>query len=453
MNKYRFLQTIFKKLSESDFQSDKFLNMIYYSYQKENQKTQHITLCDFYIEYLLSYRHHTENKEDEIQNICNSIVEKILHPDADNLTDSGSADIQPSSNKKIFRFNKKNVLTILSEFVQSSHIILHEEDEIYEQGRQHEDFHESITQNIINEIKAERGSLPQAIQDQQFIKRNELLEVWRDTEMKCRKLLENEKMAQILQKIYFIDARQICLNNYQAITTIEYDEDQEIETLMPNWPKQSYNTQISVINKHPIEIACQSKSSKCVIICPGSQMISGGGADQGIETAESVYYYATSYSICTNQIMMKYPLQTYQLLIMPNILLFKNHNSPTYVSLSPIDSQRLSIIMVPGIYRPKTNISNQDNYTMDHRLFHKAAKYTNQTLIQQQLQYVFNTALFFGYDTIIIDDYGINDFWLPLHHTAQLIAQAINNYRGKFKEIIVAIKNPTLYNIFNQYIR
>lgn len=128
---------------------------------------------------------------------------------------------------------------------------------------------------------------------------------------------------------------------------------------------------------------------------------------------------------------------------------------PKFPELSLVDVHKIRVLTSAPLYHPKTNITNQDKYKRDSRLYNQETRYTDKdaTLVYQQLKGIFNTALFFGHDICILDDRGVDDFWHPLHHLAEITARVINEYRNQFKEIVIAIPNPFIYEVFKKYIR
>jgi len=485
-NSKKFMIKFFAKLKAKDFKSDQFLFGFYKAYEKGKMTQQSLTVFDFYMEYLLRNKNYdVAKKTTEMNRLCDNIKKAIFDPPVDSPT---MADVKgnekPASkmpitktngNSKTVKLNKKFALLTLSDFIKSSCIITYENPE--EVRTQHdEDFRVNTTKNIVEEIKTERGELPIAHKDAAFNRRNDMLEIWRDTEHKCIKFIENDIMANILRKVYFIDGSQITLHANTPITTLSCDDISQVsgdekkssspvipaddddmipcETIMPSWSHAYYKTIVTVLPTDALTETMHrnKKKIKCALLCAGSQMIPGGSADQGIETNESILYYASSYNLCINQLIMAYPLASSQLLVLPNILVFKDHTKQRYPMLPPIDGQKISVIMTPSIYRPETTIDNQDKYNIDDRLYLPSTRYKNPNIIIDQLKATFNTALFFGYDTIVLDDRGIEDFWLPAHHTAQLLAQVISQYKGKFHEIIVAIEKKHLFNVYKKYI-
>jgi hypothetical protein len=58
------------------------------------------------------------------------------------------------------------------------------------------------------------------------------------------------------------------------------------------------------------------------------------------------------------------------------------------------------------------------------------------------------TALFFGYDTLILDDRAIEDNNLPAYVTAKLLKEELNKYNGRFREIIICCNKSNSFNVF-----
>jgi len=471
----KFMIKLFDKFQKKDFYSDRFLKGFYKSYENERKQNETISLFNYFMEYLLrNIDYDIKDQQKKIDELCKNIKNALLQPKQSNTSNSSNV----SNKKKKIKINKKDALKILGDFIKSSCIITYEDPEAIS-NLYDEKFRAETTKNIIEEIKASGQFIPKAQKDVIFNRRNKMLEIWRDTEYKCIKFIENSRLANVLKKIYFVDGSKIntsteniltlpcldvltinseiqqILNN--PIVDIKYFNDKinssiPIERVTNRHIKNTYNANILVTNQSAIyETKKYNKQqTSTVYICSASQMIPGGAADQGVETNESIIYYTTSYNIGLSQVEMAYPLLETQMLVFPNILLFKDHI--TYQMLPPEDGQRISIIMSPMTYRPRTNISKQNQYKIDQRLLLPNCKFQNAEIISKRFDAMFNTALFFGYDTIILDDQGVDDFWLPVHHTAELLSLAINKFKNLFKNIIVAIPSETFYPVFKKYI-
>jgi hypothetical protein len=471
----KFMIKFFDKLKTKDLKSDNCLKIFRDSYEKEKKLQVELSMFDFYIEYLLRNQNYNINeKYNYINTLCNNIKTAIF--DAPLNTTQITTNTVGST--KTIKINKPHALSVISDFIKTSRIIIYENpDETITQYD--EDFRTLTTNNIINEIKEDGGVIPIANKNKEFNRRNDMIKIWKDTELKCVKFIENDTLANVLKKVYFLNASIIKLYSNESVTTLSCEDtsgknNEEIikdinttidddnsnceyiprEILIPKWIHKKYNTIINLLPTNALtETMIRNKQKiKCALICSGSQMIPGGCADQGVETNESILYYSSSYNLCINQLVMVYPLSQVQLLVLPNILVFKDHTKPNYPILPPIDGQKISVILSPVVYRPSTNIKNQDNYNIDKRLKLPSTLYDNPEKIIEHIKCILNTALFFGYDTIVLDDGGIVDFWLPVHHTISLTIQVINEYKGKFKEIVLAIDKKYLFDIYKKYI-
>jgi len=485
----KFMISFFSKLKAKDFMNDQFLKGFYHAYTKvskeseEQRECETSSLFEFYMEYLLrNSEYDMDKKHLKIAEMCENIKTAIFTPDEDGkkpITDKGSTV------RKV-TLNKAKALLVLSDFIKASCIVTYENpDEVLTQHD--EEFRVATTANIIEEIKASGVIIPKAQKDAEFNRRNAMLEIWHDTEHKCNKFIDNDALATVLKKVYFIDGAAISFSTGRIETLLcqdaakvqsenapkllvvtgqpkrapiskkvgDIESDLPIEVLTAKRSGNSYRTIVNLVNGSAMTEVLKRNKTKIpnVYICSGSQMIPGGSADQGVETNESVVYWSTSYNLCIEQAEMAFPLKPTQLLVMPNILVFKDHSKAGYPMLPPQNGQKISIIMSPGIYRPATNLKNPYQHGVDERLYYPNAKYTNHKPIIDRYRSMLNAALFFGYDTVVLDDQGVKDFWLPAHHTSALLNQVINEFRGKFKEIVVAVEDKSVYEMFKKYIR
>jgi hypothetical protein len=548
----RIIITFFNKLKPIDFQKDAFLRGFYNAYLTERDGTSAIppdlksgkpevpayegnpklTVFEYYMEYIMRNKEYkvTDNQK-EIYQLCDDIKQAIFTTDCHkcrrcqkclqyercsqckkdercsrclvcskcNDCTLCNANITPKApiittrgNKKSVSLDKDFAIQILSEFINLSSIVVDETPD-NDQTQYDDDFRNATTATIISELQESGQIIPAAKKDVGFNHRNEMLEIWHDTEQKCIEFINNDALANVLKKVYFInglDAKNRSLTtleckdvsaiesgssskllvvpghrrNMPVAAKLKYADDEAlvvfrgtflpIETLSHRASRAKYRTVVNVLNASPLsETMIRNKRNiPTAYVCTGSQIIPGGNADQGIKTNESVVYYSSSYHLCLEQAKMAYPLTTSQILVMPNILVFKDHSKHKYPMLPPANGQKISIIMSPGVYRPSTNLKNQDKYMVDSRLYNPNARYSNTKQITDRFHAIFETALFFGYDTVVLDDQGIEDFWLPLHNTASILGSVIKTYNGKFKEIVVAIEKTHLYTTYKKYI-
>lgn len=506
----KFLSKFFSKLEAYDFKSDRFLSGFYLAFLKENEKNDkeygknQILLFDFYMEYILKNKSIPPNgKEIEHKRICDEIKCAILTPfepekntdvpkhdefkiivkevivdgkkikkkfkvkvkkiDKDNKDDKDNIPILKQREKydlekekqsnKVIKLNKKHALNILSDFIKQSFIIINEDPEEVT-TQEDENFHIKSTDNLIQELKEILGNLPPAKKNEEFNRKNFLLDVWNNTEIKCKKFLEIDKLGKILEKIWIIDGHKL-KNDVKSVSTESILDDQKAvllpsENILSRAKNVEYTTRFRVINEnalsHIIELG-QPKTTALVLA--GSRLLPDSGAESGIETNVSPVYYSSTYSICINKLLPVYPLENHHIVFTPNVLVFKDHTKENYDVIPPDKSQKIAIFTYTPAYTPKTTIII-DGYEMDDRLYALNTQYKYPHKVVEQITYLLNTALFFGYDTLVLDDGGIEDFLLPAYHTSLLFRQVLEKYRGKFKEIIFAICNLRTYQIYKK---
>ena len=421
----KFLSKFFEKLTPIDLKHDKFLSAFYNCYLSSKEKDSELKLFQFYTEYLVRNKLIKDSlKEVEIKKIHDEIKNNICNTPIPTLTTANTpttATLTTSTttaNVKTFKLNKKHALSVISDYIKQSFIRIYEnpdEDNTIED----ETFKNNATNTIIEELK-NIGYIPTGKKDPVFNRRNDQLSIWQDTEKKCNAFLQISTMSNILKKVFFLDG---CTSlNDKTIKTIEIRDTKEVifpsEVINSRFTGMQFNTKISVLNKNPLsEMLLRINTTKPIaLVVSGSRMIAGGGSDQGFETNETSLYYSSSYNLCLNQINYAYPLEKTQMLICPNVLVFKDHTDSKYSTLLASDSQRISVICNPTLYRPKTNLEDQNQYEFDNKLYLSETKYINAQPYIDKIKALFTNALLFGFTTIIIDDGGIEDFWLPVVH-------------------------------------
>lgn len=361
-----------------------------------------------------------------------------------------------NTNTTKVKLNKKHALGVICESLKQSYIITYETPDI-DVTQEDEEFRDNTTSVIKQEIIDTLGCLPAAHKDVAFNRRNDMIELWRRCEVKLMKFLEEESLSSVLKKIFFIDSKEINTSkkSVQTINMKEIEKQLPQETILSRYVPETYNTIISVVQNDVLGEAVnriKQGNKKFVVLLDEMQFIPGGDSDQGRESRITPVYYSSTYSLCLENVANAYPLDNTQLFYIPNILVFKNHKLPLYPMRPPTEVIKLSAIGSAPRYRPETNIKDQDKYKMDERLYLPNALYKKPEQVVQQLTGIFNTALFFGFNTIILDDLGVEDNWSPVIHTALIMASVINQFRGKFKEIVVAVNDQHLFTTFRKYI-
>jgi len=498
------LSAFFSKLTRKDFESDKFLYGFYLSYLDEIKENNTITIFEYYVDYVLrNKKYDASQKNKERDALCDEIQKEIFAPETTNATTETTnattqLNAQPNTkpitttkpkkqikikglklNKKIgsvkkkvittkkgktslYTLNKKKCLKVISNFIKSSLMIVYE-DPTETFTEDDESFMRNATNTIIEEIK-EDGREIVAVRDKDFNIKSKMLSLYKNIELQLEDIIKNNVLARTLKKTYFIDGKDIVLGSNQYITTItdngEAEQHNDLlaklpqEKVLPKWTGQTYSTKVLCIHANPLTeiINISKKSIKSAYLLAGNQIIPGGGSDQGIFTHESYLYYSSSYYLCVEQTVSGYPLTTTQVIACPNILVIRDHKNKNFPPLQALETEKIRVLTSTPPYRPAVNLDNLDKYRMDLRLYHAGTRYKNPEEILQHLRCTFNAALFFGMENIVIDDRGVDDFWLPAHHTALLLSNVINEYRGKFNTIIVAVEHKHNHDIFKNYI-
>lgn len=498
-NPKKFLNKFFDTLKPEDFtnvyhehdnpngKATVVLKNFYDTYLTERTKyeSHKLPLFEFYLEYLTrSMEADPDIKEARKLSICEEIVDRIFSPDKylmssskliddnvpqDTTNPASIRDSTKSTNGKIV-VNKKICLKILSNMLENAVITLFEEpDRDDESSSIMEQFKESRLDAIKKDIEKDvkqglrvTGYI-EGPKDAGFQKIENSLLIWKDTADKCIRFLnQNSKFSMWLDTLV-IDARQINLFSNDSIQTVDNDgrDDQQsqflkvlpVRTLRPMWSKNRYQMVVHLKNEdyltNAIDLA--HKKEDFMLVLSGNRMIPGGGSDQGIVTNETPLYYASSYHMSINNASSLYPLSNEHLIYTPSVFVFKDHNDG-YKILKPHQGARISVLTAPSPYRPDTNIPDITRYEMDARLWDVSTQYKYPSKLEQQTRDIFNTCLFFGKDTIIISDRGIEDFWLPVYHTAEIMVKVLNEYHDRLKAVYICVTNPKIYKIFSKLI-
>ena len=441
----KFLTKFFSKLTKDDFTNNVFLDDFYKFYKKSKSTN----IFQYYIDYLLRNQEFQDenDKSNATTDICNEIKNCML------LKEKNSAE-----HKTTVKVNKTKALKVLNDFIEKSSIITYENpNEI--SNEQDEQFRGAIYANITSDIiNIDGRKLPIPQPDLEFGKRSDMMNVWRDTETKCKKLCEDTSLDMLVSKLFFIDTKQMELKP-SKITTVESKEINEllpVEKFISNYSGQKYNTNIKLTNTIPLEEALvqANKKIKTLYICTNSQMVQGGNADQGVDVQESMLYLTSTYSVGISKALYAYPLLISQILLCPNVLVFKN----TKYQELPMDKyQRLTVMCCTNQWRPKLVNSKYIDLSIEDPKKYlyepETVFYTNDTYVSLSKSFAnaLETALFFGYDSLILDDRAIEDNNIPAHLMAKMLKNVLHAYNGRFKDIIIAVNKTGSFNIFKHY--
>jgi hypothetical protein len=494
----KFLKKLFLKLTKTDFDKDEFLTAFYKLYKKLKStglfKSKTTGLFKCYIDYIIRNKEFSSDDEKTaaLTELYNDIRDHILYKDENASTDAGfvtetereesnkrhgeaaetlaaekavkqkepkevpvSQDV-PEAKKGPIKFNKAKALRILSMFIKQSSIITYEDPT--EISNEHDETFREFTQaDIVDGILNFDGrELPKPQPDVEFGKRSDMMNIWRNTESKCKELCEDPVLDMLVSKVFFIDT-QLLTGPFTHLTTVTMKEINEllpVETFEPSYSRNKYQTVIRLVNTLPLdETVIRAKQRiKTLYICAGSQMVQGGNADQGLDVQESMLYMTSSYSIGISKALHAYPLSTKQLLLCTNVLVFKDTK---YQELPMNKYQRIAVMCCPNKWRPSicnTSIGETDDtraIIYDPRTIYKNEK--DYVSIAKSFANALETALFFDYDTIVLDDRAIEDNQAPAHLMAKMMKDVIGTFNGRFREIVIAINKAASFNVFRHY--
>lgn len=483
----KFLAQLFSKFKTADFNRNELLKSFHEYYKSEKKKKEeHVTLFECYIEYVTRNIDHKENEKDEnIKKLCDKIKRSILKISRAKQKTQTSG----SSEKKVVKINMAAALKVLSNFIEESSIVTYDDPE-QEYNEKDEEFMETATGNIMDEVlleyKKKGKKLPDPQPDVVFGQRSEMLSIWQDTRKKCEELItSNEQLMKLLTKIFYVDtapfighksfAKQTQINTIllqsEPIPQIEHQTktdgsktfkvDYVKEIILPSenfiacYSSAQYNTVVTLTNNQPIDdIISRTKDKiRSIYICSGSQNICGGNADQGIDVTESMLYMTSSYSIAIDKVTHAYPLGQSHAVLCPNVLIFK---SSKYATLPVSQWKKVAVMNLPSKYKPATNI--KDLFSSDR--FDDRIYDINTTISHEYFEQIKSTliggvelALFFGYDTIILDDRGIADNWIPAHSVARIIREVTDIFKGRVKEFVISVPKAKSFSVLRYYFK
>lgn len=480
MSSEKFLAKFFEKLTKLDFRKDMFLSAFY----KFFRKSESTDLFSYYIDYLLRNREFADDNErvSATKDLYDKMRDEILFKDEDAPTDIGFVSKEERKEaserhqvksvevprvtgrtadtirKGPVKVNKAKALRVLSAFIKQSNIITYEDPN--EISNEHDEkFRDDTQARIADEIVNEDGrALPVPQKDAEFGKRSDMMNIWRDTESKCSKLCEERKLDELISKLFFIDTKQL-ESRPNHVKTVWLEETKDllpVETFVSGYSKKKYDTVVKLTNTVPIDEAVNRAKQKIKVlyICAGSQMVQGGNSDQGIDTQESMLYMTSTYSVGIGKGLHVYPLSIDQVLICPNVLVFKDSK---YQELPMSQYQKIAVMCCPNQWRPKlsnlktNDLSNEDPKTYLYDIKTTFIQVTNYKTLAQAFANSLEMALFLGYDTIVLDDRAIEDNLMPAHQMAKMLKEVLKIYSGRFKEVIIAASKAASFNVFRHY--
>lgn len=443
----QFIKALFTKLKPKDFNHTPFLKSFYSAAIKEK-----VDLYSKYLEYLSRNKTSERSHDTFLKNLMDEIHKNIL-------------DGQQGEKA----FSKMRALDVLSEALEASSVTVDADPYQQNYNVYVEEFddhtHMTLLKGVADEVQQDQRIIPVARPDAEFAAKSERLKLYSvnridlnemlpmlDTEVIPQHLatIQAEKKIKInlLSKMYLVDST-IFTKQLSYIDTLPiYTDDVKPKVILQSqrfnadYPP-GYKTIFTITSAIPLDESLAAKK-RVIYICAGSADACGGIADQGHICQESILCYRTTYPLAIERALYAYPLKSGTCVICPNVLVIKDRD---YKPNMHAKYQRLAVMMAPECFRPKTNLPPNNTYQMDERLFAPDTVYAGTV---HHLSNYIETALFFGYTNIILDDRGIYDNWLPVKATALMIKEAVKRFNNRLETITLCVPDDRIREIFKQ---
>lgn len=374
---------------------------------------------------------------------------------------------QRRGNTSVITMSKKLGLRVLSEAMRLSYVTKEDRNkdmnELETMHKTHQEQANIVAEEATAELKAAGLSMPKKHEDPQFNRRNDLMQCYAFANRRIAKLLETEA-GQLLRRIYYFNATSLVPQNIRRLcgtyqfsqpnittTTIldtekiaeQYGQKEIVHLPAIQTPQLSpaavLNTTqrcvVNIVECSPLKYMFQQKNKPTLYIASINQLTPGNLADQGYDSQiEAPLYYATSYSAAIEQITHAYPIPAAHVLYAPFVLFVKRPEYP-YDNIDGQASGRIRLLCIGSPFRPTVTQPAADSTTYNEALQLPQTKYTDPNVCIVNLITALCTARSLGYDTIVLDDRGIDDYWLPVHHTVQLVSQAIKATQNMFSSV------------------
>jgi hypothetical protein len=420
----------FNILNKDDFKYDNFLQYFYYNYNNYNKiiksdKQKYIDYNNLKISKTFKTNKSDNDKFIILQNyfINNPYLEKkemniyeyfisILHENQDVILNDLYISIFNNTNKT----TKKQILKSISQSVQQTLIKKEPDEDDYS-------LYLEMQESMKTEMK-DLGIIFNNVINYELSRKEEIRNIYNDTDIKCKKILNEEQLKNKLYNIIHYKIVDIN-NNSNSSYNIICNANNKIKTNKVIYENKNYKSIIKVYNN----IYLDNNENNCIYILSGSNFKSGGMSDQGIETNETLLYLSSSIMINNDQSLNYYPLDENTFLFYPKVLIFKNYNDKNY---SLLDKDNVKIISLLNSSPPIGNNIEQ--------------------MIRKKLTNTFKLCAFLDFSVIIFDDWGVKDFNIPVNLLLTIFKDVILECGNNFKKIIFGIKNKELYNIYIKHL-
>lgn len=256
--------------------------------------------------------------------------------------------------------------------------------------------------------------------------------------------------------------------------------------------------QVQILEQHPLQHMYSIRNRAALYVMASNQLNMGNSAYQGIDSQiEAPVYYATTYSAALEPNAPAFPVSVAHVIYMPYVLFVKQPVMP-YDIITGAASGRIRILCCPSPYRPAVTATVQDTVRIvpgknrstradQHLAEHlniadsttatqpvgaapervqvsvsNSASY-NAALQMPQTRYSepdrqmaniiagLSAAYALGAREIVLDDRGIDDYWLPAYHTAEIVMRAVRFMRLAFDSITICVPKRAYADIYRQH--
>jgi uncharacterized protein (TIGR02452 family) len=204
-----------------------------------------------------------------------------------------------------------------------------------------------------------------------------------------------------------------------------------------NDASSSEGAEVTVVNADTISTALDmvEQGWDPLVLNMASDTHPGGGVAKGSAAQEEDLFRCTNYSLCTNKSL--YPIEYDEVIVTDGVSIIKDQDYnrlPDYVELD--------FIAVAAIRRPPLEYEDSEASYMEAE---------DQQMMQDKIDAIFRYGIYQNRDSLLLGALGCGAFRNPPKVVKEMFQDAIDRYRGYFKQITFAVlsneHNPN-YSIF-----
>lgn len=287
---------------------------------------------------------------------------------------------------------------------------------------------------------------------------NQIRNIAHDTKVRCLELVKEEHNKAALTRYVIFDPNgEITQQCPKDIIPIEKTNPELSQLQQQHIKNLTFShTAIKIEYGNPLD-ACvdNGKKEKTIYCCAASQM--GSNADQGYETIETPLYLCSTYSAVIESLVDEFPIDGLKLVYIPCVVVFKDYNKHDYPFVSVLKMFRTSVMCIPCKNRPCTSLYPSTKQVDQSPEFNKRLLDPDVKLTQAefdihyaQLQNGMRYCSMIGTEHVVLDDRGVEDYWVPLYSVIQLYKKLFVEFNGKFKSINIYSSKRHIYEVLRR---